>query len=282
MYQEINREEVQTQHSDTTQGSKRSTRGQVKYSRALMNSKDNVMQTSANKRAGSKPLDVIYEDPYNQADDLDPRQKEILEKYYLKSRRNLRPSQRKMKTPMMTPDNDIKFVNNGSMVRNPKPTKTPPPPLWGEESEIDETAGEPFYDAEDDPARNSKTLLHLDASRSKRKRFIDEKLKENNLDESTETVIIQDKRPKGSKLKKKIVYVYDSDSDEDERSNFQSRRGKLQPLGIRSSQQNNSYVHSKDMYRNQYNDMAYSRQQEKQNRSTNLGVDKAYKEISSR
>lgn len=240
------------------------------------------MQTSANKRAASKPLDVIYEDPYNQADELDPRQKEILEKYYLKSRRNLRPSQRKMRTPMMTPDNDIKFVNNGSMVKNPKPTKTPPPPLWGEESEIDETAGEPFYDPDEDPARNSKTLLHLDASRSKRKRFIEDKLKENNLEDSTETVIIQDKRPKGSKLKKKIVYVYDSDSDEEQKPNFQSRRGKLQPLGIRSSQQNNSYLQTTDMYRKQYDDMAYSRQQSKQNRSTNLGIDKTYKELPSR
>ena len=175
------------------------------------------MQTSANKRANSKPLDVIYEDPYNQNDELDPRQKEILEKYYLQSRRNLKPSSRARRTPMMTPDNNIKFVDNGSLVKNPKPTRTPPPPLWGEESEIDETSGEPFYNVEDDPARNSRTLLHLDSSRSRRQKYIKDKLKENNIpDDESETVIIQNKRPTGSKLKKKIVYVYDSDSEEDE------------------------------------------------------------------
>lgn len=103
--------------------------------------------------------------------DLDPRQKEILEKYYLQSRRNLRPSQRVMRTPMITADNNIKFVDNGSLIKNPKPTKTPPPPMWGEESEIDETAGEPFYDVENDPARNSRTLLHLDSSRSRRNKY---------------------------------------------------------------------------------------------------------------
>ena len=44
--------------------------------------------------------------------------------------------------------------------------------MWGEESEIDETAGEPFYDAEGDPARNSKFLHHLDSSRSRRNQYI--------------------------------------------------------------------------------------------------------------
>jgi hypothetical protein len=34
-------------------------------------------------------------------------------------------------------------------------------------------------------------------------------------DPNVETVVISAKRPHGSKLKKKIVYVYDSDSDED-------------------------------------------------------------------
>lgn len=132
-----------------------------------------LMKLSSNKRGASKPLEVIYEDPYTQSNnDIDPKQREILEKYYLQSRRNLRPSQRVMRTPMMTPDNDIKFVDNGSLIKNPKPTRTPPPPMWGEESEVDETAGEPFYNEDEDPARNSKFLHHLDSSRSRRNRYI--------------------------------------------------------------------------------------------------------------
>ena len=176
------------------------------------------MQTSSEYRKNKKQLDIIYEDPYAQNTGLDPKQKEILNKYYIDvSRRHLRPSARRMHTPAMTPDNDIKFVDNGSLIKNPKPTKTPPPPLWGEESEIDETAGEPFYDMQSDPARNSKTLLHLDSSRSKRKQFLKSKLQEHGIeDDQAETIIIQDKRPEGSKLKRKIVYVYDSSDSEDE------------------------------------------------------------------
>ena len=215
--------------------SKRSSRrGHTTYSRSLLNSGENLMQTSAHKRftTRQKQLDVIYEDPDVQ-DDLDPKQKEILEKYYLASRRNLRPSQRKMKTPLMTPDNDIKFVDNGSMIVNPKPTKTPPPPMWGEESEIDETEGEPFYDPNIDQARNSKALQHLDSSKSQRRQFLKKNLQDNGMeDEETETVIVQNKRPKGSKLKKKIVYVYDSDSDEEGEPNQQylgSKRSNVLP-----------------------------------------------------
>jgi hypothetical protein len=250
--------------------SRQSTRGQITYSRALRNSGENLMQTSANKKMNQKHLDVIYEDPYNQADQLDPKQKEILEKYYLQSRRNLRPSQRVMRTPMLTPDNNIKFVDNGSMIKNPKPTKTPPPPMWGEESEIDETAGEPFYDPENDPARNSKTLLHLDSSRSRRQNFIKEKLSENNIDNNEpETVIIHDKRPKGSKLKKKIVYVYDSESDEEENGGKlklpSSKRADLMPYGIKSSNHNKSYIGSNRSY---YDDMAYSKKVSNHNRSS--------------
>ena len=76
-----------------------------------------LMKLTSNKRGNSKPLEVIYEDPYAQnTNEIDPKQKEILEKYYLQSRRKLRPSQRMMRTPMMTPDNNIKFVDNGSLI----------------------------------------------------------------------------------------------------------------------------------------------------------------------
>ena len=222
--------------------SKRSSRGSTTYSKSLQNSGDNMMQTSAKEKFTKKHLDVIYEDPYSN-NDLDPKQKEILEKYYLQSRRNLRPSQRKIRTPQMTPDNDIKFVDNGDLVKNPRPTKTPPPPLWGEESEVDETAGEPFYDPEVDPARNSRSLHHMDSSRSKRKQYIQQNLIENGIEnDQTETIIIRNKRPKGSKLKKKIVYVYDSDSDEEDNviQNLESKRNNLLPFSKRENLNNKS------------------------------------------
>ena len=39
------------------------------------------MKLSSNKRGGSKPLEVIYEDPYAQnTNEIDPKQREILEK----------------------------------------------------------------------------------------------------------------------------------------------------------------------------------------------------------
>ena len=278
---EKNYDDVQSQRSEITQDSRRSTRGQITYSKALRNSGENLMQTSANKRAASKQLDIIYEDPYGQNNDLDPKQKEILEKYYLQSRRNLRPSQRMMKTPLMTPDNDIKFVDNGSLIKNPKPTKTPPPPMWGEESEVDETAGEPFYDVDNDPARNSRTLLHLDSSRSRRKQFFKEKLKEHQVEEEgSETIIIQNKRPKGSKLKKKIIYVYDSDSDEGNEPTA-SKREKLLPYGFKQSNPNNSYMNAKG-YKSQYDDLANSSRAEKHNRSSEIGPTMPYREFASR
>ena len=143
----------------------------------------------------------------------------------------------------MTPDNDIKFVDNGDLVKNPRPTKTPPPPLWGEESEVDETAGEPFYDPEVDPARNSRSLHHMDSSRSKRKQYIQQNLIENGIEnDQTETIIIRNKRPKGSKLKKKIVYVYDSDSDEEDNmiQNLESKRNNLLPFSKRENLNNKS------------------------------------------
>jgi hypothetical protein len=228
--------------------SRRSSRGQITYSRALKNSGENLMQTSATRAIKQKHLDVIYEDEGG-SDDLDPRQKEILEKYYLKSRRNLRPSQRKMKTPLMTPDNNIQFVDNGDLIRNPKPTRTPPPPMWGEESEIDETAGEPFYDINSDPARNSKTLMHLDSSRTRRKQFIKSKLEENGIeDPDVETVIIQSKRAPGSKLKKKIVYVYDSDSDDDIQKPQERLSSKNNYANVSSSRRAETHAKSPDAH----------------------------------
>jgi hypothetical protein len=186
--------------------SKRSNRGKLTYSKALRTSGDNVMKSDNRDKKYARQLDIIYEDPYDEKKGIDPKQKEILDKYYIQdSSRRLRPSARRMLTPLMTPDNNIKFIDNGSLIKNPKGTKTPPPPLWGEdETEIDETSGEPFYDEVNDPNRDSRALMHLDSSRSRRKKFISEFLKDQKVDpqeSETETVIIQSKRPKGSKLK---------------------------------------------------------------------------------
>ena len=74
------------------------------------------MKLTSNKRSSSKPLDVIYEGLKSQ-NTQNLKQKEILDKYYLHSRRNLKPFQRKMNSPMMTPDNNIQFVNNGSLIK---------------------------------------------------------------------------------------------------------------------------------------------------------------------
>ena len=49
-------------------------------------------------------------------------------------------------TPM-SPDNNIVFINNSAVKRQPKEFRTPPPPIWGEESEEDERPeNEQFYD----------------------------------------------------------------------------------------------------------------------------------------
>ena len=58
------------------------------------------------------------------------------------------------------------------LLNNPMHTKTPPPPKWGEDIDEDENAGEPFYDPEKDPARNSRTLFLLDSSKTRRNLYI--------------------------------------------------------------------------------------------------------------
>lgn len=47
----------------------------------------------------------------------------------------------------MTPDNGIYFLNNGTTIKNPGNSKTPPPPLWGTPLEEDSyDMSQPFYD----------------------------------------------------------------------------------------------------------------------------------------
>ena len=48
-------------------------------------------------------------------------------------------------TPL-TPDNGIKFLNEGSLIKNPVNMQTPPPPMWGDvlEEELYDPS-QPFY-----------------------------------------------------------------------------------------------------------------------------------------
>lgn len=98
-----------------------------------------MLQFSVDQTLKKQPLDVIYEDANII---VDPRQQEILEKYYL----NKPQVEDDQLAPGMSRDNNIKFINNDYLIKHPKPTKTPPPPMWGEESEDEEgDPNEPFY-----------------------------------------------------------------------------------------------------------------------------------------
>ena len=97
--------------------------------------------------------------------------------------------------------------------------KTPPPPIWGEEeSEYDFDEGEPFYNERADNGKDSRQNLHLDSWRQIKGKSMP-RPESNDYEvrevEGVQTVIVKAKRPKGSKLKKKIVYVYDSDEEEE-------------------------------------------------------------------
>lgn len=61
----------------------------------------------------------------------------------------------------ITPDNNIVFVNHDAIIRRPREFKTPPPPMYGEESEYEMDPREKFYDAVHDP--NAKKFDFLDS-----------------------------------------------------------------------------------------------------------------------
>ena len=89
----------------------------------------------------------------------------------------------------MTPDNGILFLDNGSTLKNPSNSKTPPPPLWGaplEEDSYDMT--QPFFDGKK-------------AAEAELKR----RIADNDIPSS-----------KGYKIKAKIVYTYEAADDDAE------------------------------------------------------------------
>jgi len=98
--------------------------------------------------------------------------------------------------------------------------------MWGEEeTDYGDFDNEPFYDPDKDPGIDLRKWFHLDSWRaiSPSRRAVSDNwvnsvnyLDENNDPVEVETIIMPGKWPKGSKLKKKIVYVYDSDSDEED------------------------------------------------------------------
>lgn len=61
----------------------------------------------------------------------------------------------------ITPDNNIVFVNHDAIIRRPREFKTPPPPMYGEESEYEMDPREKFYDVVHDP--NAKKFNFLDS-----------------------------------------------------------------------------------------------------------------------
>lgn len=112
--------------------------------------------------------------------------------------------------------------------------------MWGEEESVNENFDvEPFYDPGNDPGIDLRKWFHLDSrwAVSTWRAMSDEKWKiadtlkyKTDDEEEIETIIVPGKRPHGSKLKKKIVYVYDSsDSDDDENKNLLSKP----PAGMR-------------------------------------------------
>mmetsp|Transcript_11984 Transcript_11984/g.11865 ORF Transcript_11984/g.11865 Transcript_11984/m.11865 type:complete len:86 (-) Transcript_11984:429-686(-) len=56
-----------------------------------------------------------------------------------------------MKSPLISRDNNIVFINHGNAIRNPSERKTPPPPMWGEDENEGYDPKEPFYDISKDP-----------------------------------------------------------------------------------------------------------------------------------
>jgi hypothetical protein len=60
------------------------------------------------------------------------------------------------KSPPISRDNNIVFINHGSFIRHPSEIKTPPPPKWGEDENEGYDPKEAFYDIRKDPTVNKK------------------------------------------------------------------------------------------------------------------------------
>ncbi len=55
--------------------------------------------------------------------------------------------------------------------------KTPPPPMWGEESSDDDRVdGEAFYDLNNDSAAHSRQNLHIDTRRANRQALSEQRI----------------------------------------------------------------------------------------------------------
>ena len=195
-------------------------------------------------RSQQQPLETIYENPYAAEaavaqNQYSREQEEILRKIQGFAANVGAGSRHAMKmvsgrSNLMTPDNNIWFIDNDSIVRNPRPERTPPPPIWGEEEELDEhQPGEAFIN----PSAHNRDWSFLDA-RSTRKKItkeIDDMYEEPEgpaggaavASSSSKTILVRtsegrqsqvgvrNEGGKSRKLKKKVVYVYESDSGSD-------------------------------------------------------------------
>eukprot|EP00347_Sterkiella_histriomuscorum_P002057 403369637 len=66
-----------------------------------------------------------------------------------------------LKSPPISRDNQIKFINHGSFLRCPSERKTPPPPKWGEDENEGYNPYEAFYDRRKDPHHYSQSNRRL-------------------------------------------------------------------------------------------------------------------------
>jgi len=66
------------------------------------------------------------------------------------------------KSPPISRDNQIVFINHGDRIKCPSERKTPPPPKWGEDDNPGYNPNEPFYDIRKDPIYLKKIQSKLD------------------------------------------------------------------------------------------------------------------------
>lgn len=59
------------------------------------------------------------------------------------------------KRGMISADNNITFINHDRLIKHPREYKTPPPPMWGEETEEDlyDEKKQIFYNPYQDPCK---------------------------------------------------------------------------------------------------------------------------------
>ena len=78
-----------------------------------------------------------------------------------------------LKSPLISRDNQIVFINHGKLLRHPSERKTPPPPKWGEDENAGYNPREAFYDPWKDPHRYTDSRNAIITKREFKKHVID-------------------------------------------------------------------------------------------------------------